>query len=183
MGRTEASTGAVLARPTGGRRRGWLPWLLALIALIVLAALLLALLSGDDDGDRKSGASRSQAATARLTVDDQSILPLPQSGLRPLVGKDTVGSGLVVQKIVGGDGFWVGESPQDRLYVEYGGGAGKTEGGFHPDRVGQRVDFDGPVRAAPADPAQTLNLAAGDAARVKAQGGYVNANSVAPASN
>lgn len=183
MGRTE-STGAVRMRPEGRGRPAWLWWLLALLGLLAIVLLLVALIGDDDtEGGKKATGSSQPAAGARLVSGDRELLPLPSRGLRPLVGDDTVGNGLVVRKIVGGDGFWVGTSAADQIYVEYGGGAGKTEGGFHPDRAGQRVDLDGPVRAAPADPARTLNLSASDAARVKSQGGYVNANRVAPASN
>jgi hypothetical protein len=182
MGRN--STGAVRARANERRRPAWLWWLLALLALIAVVLLLMALLGGDDEDSGKNATGSSQpVAGARLVSGDQKLLPLPSGGLRPVVGNDTVGNELIVRKVVGGDGFWVGTSAADQIYVEYGGGAGKTEGGFHPDRAGQRVDLDGPVRAAPADPAKTLNLSARDAARVKSEGGYINANRVAPASS
>ena len=181
MGRN--STGAVRAGAGERGRPAWLWWLLGLLALVAIVLLLIALIGGDDEDTGKAPTSSSQPASgARLVSGDQKLLPLPSGGLRPVVGNDTVGNGLTVRRIVGGDGFWVGTGAADQIYVEYGGGAGKTEGGFHPDRVGQRVDLDGPVRAAPADPAKTLNLSTRDAAQVKSEGGYINANRVAPAS-
>ncbi len=51
-----------------------------------------------------------------------------------------------------------------------------------PPRPGRAdvVDLTGPVRPAPQDPAQTLNLEAADAQVVEQQGGYVNADEVQP---
>jgi hypothetical protein len=43
------------------------------------------------------------------------------------------------------------------------------------------VDLEGPVRAAPSDPAGVLELKASDAAQVKDEGAYINANRVSPA--
>jgi hypothetical protein len=181
MGRTaNSSTGAV--RAGGARRRpAWLAWLLGLLALLILAAIIIALVGGGDDDKKKSSGSSSSAASAQLSAGGQPLLPLPTSGLRPLVGKDTVGNGLVVQSIVEGQGFWVGTSQKQRVYIEYGAAAGKTEAGYHPSKVGERVDLDGPVRPAPADPAKTLKLTGPDAALVKTEGAYINANKVSPA--
>jgi hypothetical protein len=175
------------AVPLGGERRrrpAWLAWLLGLLALAALVVLLITLLGGDDEdkGSASSSASRAQTQQAgTLTSGGQALLPLPDDGLSALVGQDTVGTGLTVQAIVEGQGFWVGTSQSDRLYVEYGGEVGKTESGFKPSAVGERVDLDGPVHAAPANPEETLKLSADDAAQVREQGAYINANKVSPA--
>jgi hypothetical protein len=177
--------GAVaLGERGGGRRRpAWLMWLLALLAIAVIAAILIALLSGGDDDKTsgKSGAS-AQSQPETLTSNGQSLLPLPAGGkLTGSVGQDTVGTSVVVQAVNSDRGFWIGTSAADRVYVEYGGAAGKTESGFKPSKIGQHVDLDGPVRAAPANPAKVLKLSAADAAQVKAEGAYINANKVSPA--
>jgi hypothetical protein len=154
-------------------------WLLALLAIAVIAAILIALLSSGDD--EKSGAS-AKAGAATLTSNGQPLLPLPASGkLTASVGQDTVGKSVVVQAVNPGRGFWIGTSATDRVYVEFGSAAGKAESGFKPSQVGQRVDLEGPVRAAPSDPAGVLKLKASDAAQVKAEGAYINANRVSSA--
>jgi hypothetical protein len=78
------------------------------------------------------------------------------------------------------EGFWVGSSAQDRVYVEWGGDVGADEATYRP-KVGEKVNLTGPVRPAPEDPAQTLNLKAADADLVRSQGGYINADDVTPA--
>ena len=177
---------SVGASAVGGgdrRRPAWLWPLLAVLALLLLIALIVALVGGGDDDDDKGNTSTGTgpAATQNLTAGGQALLPATNGAVSQQVGQDASGKGLVVQSVVEGEGFWVGPSVQDRLYIEYGGGAGKTEGGFHPDRAGQEVNLDGPVRTAPSDPADTLNLPSQDASMVKQQGAYINANSVQPA--
>ena len=176
------------ARDRGRKRRGLVPLLLALLALLAIAALLIALLAGDDDkGSANSGAAQSAqqpgaaaSGAGQLEAGGQALLPPPGGKLDRFVGQDTVGQDVTVQAIVKGQGFWVGTSRQDRIYVEYGGEVGKTEAGFRPDRTGQRVDLDGPVRPAPQNPAETLKLSAADAQQVASQGAYINANKVSP---
>jgi hypothetical protein len=180
MARNSASHESVGARAVGGRggrrRLGWLWGLLALLALLLLVGLLIALLGGDDDGGGDAG--KRGASTGALTVGGQ---PLTPDGIRGQVGQDASGRNVVVQQVIEGEGFFVGTSRQDSVYVEYGGAAGKAEDGYRPERAGERVTLDGPVRPAPADPAQTLKLPQAEAARVEQQGAYVNANSVRPA--
>lgn len=168
--------GAVRAGEGRTRRRpAWLLWLLGLLVLAAIIALLIALLSGGDDKKKAS------AAAGSLKSGSTALLPVSSGGLKPLAGKDVNGQSVVVQSVVKGEGFWVGTSKTDRVYVEYGGAAGKAEGGFHPDRAGQKVDLDGPVKPAPANPAKTLKLGGRDAQLVKSEGAFINANHVAQA--
>jgi hypothetical protein len=168
--RTAAAAAQAGARPVRGerpKRRGlWL--LLGLLALAaIIAILLIALIGGDDD---------SQSASAgTLKSGDRALLPVPRSGLRPLVGQTVTGDGVRVQSVVRHEGFWVGTSATDRVYVEYGGRVGENEANAFTPRVGQSVTLTGPVRPAPADPARTLKLGAADARLVSREGGFVNA--------
>ena len=59
------------------------------------------------------------------------------------------------------------------------GDVGTDEATYLP-KVGEKVNLTGPVRPAPEDPAQTLNLKAADADLVRSQGGYINAADVTP---
>ena len=173
---SSTSHGSVGARAVGGaahrRRPAWLLPLLALLALLLLIGLLIALLGGDDDN---GNAGNRQSNPAALTVGGQ---PLSPTGIKQQIGQDASGKNVVVQQVIADEGFTVGTSKQDAIYIEYGGAAGKTEGGYHPKQAGERVTLDGPVRPAPADPAETLRLPAAEAARVEQQGAYINANSV-----
>jgi hypothetical protein len=189
------STGA---RAIGGerhpkRRMGWLWWLLGLLALAAIAALLLGVFGGDDTDNAPSTASQNgqpagtgTAAAGALTAGGTNLLPVPDGGLSSAVGQDAQGRDVTVQSVVKGqedpdalEGFWVGSSAQDRVYVEWGGDVGADESDFQPN-VGDKVNLTGPVKAAPQDPEQTLNLSADDAQLVRSQGAYVNADDVNP---
>jgi hypothetical protein len=195
------STGARAVDDGGHRKRrlGWLWWLLGLLALAAIAALLLGVFGGDDDTDNApSTASQNgqpagtdaagTAAAGALTAGGTNLLPVPDGGLNGAVGQDAQGRDVTVQSVVKGqedpdalEGFWVGSSEQDRVYVEWGGDVGADEADYQP-KVGDKVNLTGPVRAAPQDPEQTLNLSTDDAQLVRSQGAYVNADEVTPAS-
>ncbi|HEX8102166.1 MAG TPA: hypothetical protein VF533_06130 [Solirubrobacteraceae bacterium] len=174
------SVGAVAAGGAGKRRLGWLWALLGLLALALIVAALLGAFSGDDD-------TSASAKKATLGTGSAQLLPVPSGGLGSLVGENANGQAVVVQSVVQNaenpdalEGFWVGTSKTDRVYVEYGGDVGTDEATFAP-KVGEKVNLSGPVRPAPESPERTLNLDAEDAALVKQQGGYVNADQVTAA--
>jgi hypothetical protein len=175
----------------------------------LLAALVLGLFDGDDDGGQTAGQGQSAAeqqgagsadegagagggATATdgggsLTVGGTSILPPPAGGLGDYVGQDAAGTSAVVQSVVRNaqdddtlEGFWVGRSEQDRVYVEWGGTVGSDEADYTPE-VGEKVDLTGPVRPAPEKPETALKLNPADAELVRTHGGFVNADEVSPA--
>ena len=161
-------------RDRGRRSRGVGRWLLPLLALLALAIVLIVLLSG---GDERKDEQAQQAQTAEeLRAGDRTV-GLRQGALKPLVGEEITGRGLRVQAVNPNEGFWVGTGKRDRFYVEYGRDVGGGEGAFG-GRVGERVDLAGPVRAAPQDPGELLRLTPPDAAQVKAEGAYVNADRV-----
>lgn len=178
MARNSSASHTVGARAVGGggarRRPAWLWPLLALLALLLIAALLISLLGGDDD-KKKGDSGNRQANAAALTVGGQ---PLTPAGIEQQVGQDASGKGVVVQQIIPNEGFFVGTSKKDSVYIEYGGAAGKSEGGYKPKQVGEKVNLDGPVRPAPEDPTKVLRLPAAEAAKVKQHGAYINANAV-----
>jgi hypothetical protein len=201
--RAAADSRSTGARAIGGerhrkRRMGWLWWLLGLLALAAIAALLLGAFDGDDEKAPATAGQNGQpgsteagggtAASGALAAGGTSLLPVPDGGLSGAVGQDAQGRDVIVQSVVKGqedpdarDGFWVGSSQQDRVYVEWGGDVGANEADYQP-KVGDKVNLTGPVHAAPQDPEQTLNLNGDDAQLVRSQGGYVNADEVTPAS-
>lgn len=180
------------ARAAGGagprrKRGGWLWWLLGLLALLLLGALLLGLFDGDDGSSSADRPAAEQTATpsagaadgaGSLTAGGTALLPVPGGGLADFEGRPAQGENVRVQSVVKDEGFWVGTSARDRVYVEYGGDVGANENQGIEPAVGDRVNLTGPVRPAPANPAQTLNLSTEDARMVSEQGGYVNADNV-----
>jgi hypothetical protein len=199
-------SGAVAPEPhRRGSRLGWLWALLALLAVALIAALALGLFDGDDDGGNTAGQGQGAAeqgagsaqeaagaggtatdAGGSMTVGGTSILPPPAGGLGDYVGQDATGKSVVVQSVVRNaeendtlEGFWVGSSQQDRVYVEWGGTVGSNEADYTP-KVGEQVNLTGPVRPAPANPETALKLNAADAELVATQGGFVNADEVSP---
>lgn len=154
---------------TGRRRPGWLIPLLALLGLLLLLGLLFALFNRDDDDNRAgntaanspavtgSGAATPDAgntaspgtgtgtgtgADGQLLAGGASILPL-QSGnadLSQYAGQDATSRGVSVQSVPADEGFWVGSSETDRVWVQLTGGA--SESGYQV-KVGDKIDFEG----------------------------------------
>jgi hypothetical protein len=200
MGRSRGgSTGAVRAGDDDGRKKkGGLWWLWALLALLLIGLLLFFFLRGGDDkkGEQAaSGTATTQAPASTptpvqatgasdsgtLVAADTSLLPAAETAdASSTVGKTATGTGVTVQEIVKGQGFWVGTSQTDRRYVELGGDVGQDEqpGSDLKLKVGDKVNLTGEVRPAPKDPAQTLNLDDIGAQTVKDQGVFVNADKV-----
>jgi hypothetical protein len=156
----------------GGLRR-LLPLLLGLLA-ILLAILLISLLSGGDDGGGASDAGRLNAGGAQL-------LPPPAGGLSDQVGTTATGKDVVVQSVNGNEGFFVGSSSNDRVYVEWGGDVGENEASQFQPKKGDKVNLTGPVQAADAEQLRKLKLSADDRELVQSQGAFVNADRVTQA--
>ena len=195
----------------GGRKKGggWLKWLLLGLLAAALLALVIGLVScGDDDeattgnvatqaegaaddaGDaageaaddagNAAGGAAAGAGAGTLTAEGEDILPTDVA-IDGRIDQQATGEAVTVQSVTE-SGFFVGTSAQDRRFVEWGGDVGEDENRdiFRP-KVGDKVNLRGPIKEAPQDPAQTLDLPEDDAALVSEQGAYVNANSVEPA--
>lgn len=199
------STGARAVGGGGGGKRRLLPLLLGLLALLAVGALLAAVLSGDDDeqsatqsgqtqqqqdggtAEGQSGGTAAAGDEGVLTASGDSVLPGDAARIGEAVGQTAEGKAVVVQSVMQNaedpqalEGFWVGSSKQDRVYVEWGGDVGADEATYQPE-VGQRVNLTGPVKAAPEKAARVLNLDAADARLLEQQGAYVNAEDVTQA--
>ncbi len=139
--------------------------------------------AADEAGEAAGGAAGGAAAAGAgsLTAEGQDILP----GSVPLaerIDQQATGEAVTVQSVTE-SGFFVGTSAADRRFVEWGGDVGDDEADqtYRP-KVGDKVNLRGPLKEAPENPAQTLDLAEDEAALVSEQGAYVNADSVEPAS-
>ena len=181
-----------------GKKAGWLKWLLLLLLLLVVAGILIALLTGGDDEETGSNATPSPAAQSQgagagaganaagtgengtLVAAQQSLLGAGGAAFAGAVGEQVTGRDIEVVSVVEDEGFFVGTSEQDRVYVEFGGDVGEDEtaADFRP-AVGDRVSLEGELRPAPEDPGRTLRLEAADAQVVEQQGAFVNATNVA----
>ncbi len=181
---SEATRGAQAPRSnqTGARRAGGthsggsrklLPLLLGLLAAIAVVLLLISLIGGDDSDGGTTGSN-----AGRLTANGVSLLPPPASGLSAQAGKTATGKNVVVQSVNGNEGFFVGSSAKERVYVEWGGDVGENEASRFRPQKDQRVNLTGPVQPAGARQLSKLKLSAADAELVRAQGAFVNADRV-----
>jgi len=158
----------------GGGLRKLLPLLLALLLAALLAILVISLIGGDDNSGGSSDAGRLSAGGAQL-------LPPPSGGLSKDVGRTATGKDVVVQSVNGNEGFFVGSSSTDRVYVEWGGDIGQNEASQFQPKKGDKVNLTGPVQAAGAEELRKLKLSADDRELVRSQGGFVNADRVSEA--
>jgi hypothetical protein len=169
--RPTRATGSRRVDRSGGRggMRKLLPLLLLLLLGALLAVALISMIGGDDD--RSSDAGQLSAGNAQL-------IPAPAGGLSSEVGKSASGKDVVVQSVNGNEGFFVGSSTKDRVYVEWGGDVGENEASRFQPKKGDRVNLTGPVQAAGAVQLRKLKLSGSDLELVRSQGGFVNADRV-----
>jgi hypothetical protein len=154
----------------GSGLRKLLPLLLGLLLAALLAILLISLIGGDDDG---GGSDAGQ-----LNAGGAQLLPPPAGGLSSEVGKTATGKDVVVQSVNGNEGFFVGSSTKDRVYVEWGGDVGENEASRFRPQEGQPVNLTGPLQPAGATELGKLKLSSADADLVRSQGAFVNADRV-----
>jgi hypothetical protein len=158
---------------SGSGLRRLLPLLLGLLLAILLAVLLISLIGGDDD--------KTSSDAGQLTAGSTKILPPPAGGLSAQVGETVTGKDVVVQSVNRSEGFFVGSSTKDRVYVEWGGKVGENEASQFQPQKGEKVNLTGPLQAAGAKRVTMLKLSAADAELVRSQGAFVNANRVTEA--
>jgi hypothetical protein len=157
---------------SGGRRK-LLPLLLGLLLAALLAILLISLIGGDDDG--------GDSDAGRLNAGGAQLLPPPAGGLSGQVGETVTGKDVVVQAVNGNEGFFVGSSTKDRVYVEWGGDVGENEASKFQPQEGDKVNLTGPLQAAGPEQLRKLKLSEADAQLVRSQGAFVNADRVSEA--
>jgi hypothetical protein len=170
MPRTDRSGARrVEGRSSGGLRK-LLPLLLGLLLAVLLAVLLISLIGGDDD--------KSSSDAGQLTAGNAQLLPPPAGGLSAQVGETATGKDALVQSVNGNEGFFVGSSTKDRVYVEWGGDIGENEASRFQPQQGDKVNLTGPLQAARPQQLRKLKLSEADAQLVRSQGAFVNADRV-----
>ncbi|WP_214402653.1 hypothetical protein [Pseudonocardia lacus] len=108
----------------------------------------------------------TDGAAGSLSAGGTALLPLsasagPDGALTALVGQDVTAQGVVVQSVPSDEGFWVGGSETDRVWVQLTVPAGESPYTVQP---GQRLDFTGPLTAHGADFAQRVGVDAAEGA-------------------
>jgi hypothetical protein len=132
----------------------------------VVAVVAVLVLGGSSSKKTPPGGS--------LKAGKQQLLPLSPSGkLGGSPGQKVVGKRLAVRSVVERKGFWVGGSHVDRVYVKYAGPPANN--------AAEQLDLAGTVKPAPGNVAKALKLSREDAAKVTAEGAYIDASKVTPA--
>lgn len=159
---------------SGGGLRKLVPVLLGLLLAALLAVLLISLIGGDDGDGGSTGSDAGQ-----LSAGNTQLLPPPANGLSGQAGQTATGKDVVVQSVNGNEGFFVGSSATERVYVEWGGDVGEDEASRFRPQKGERVDLTGPLQPAGPTALSKLKLSSTDAELVRSQGAFVNADRVA----
>ena len=137
--------------------------------------------AGAGAGAGGAGASGGAAGGGAGTLTAGGVNVMGDSGsLGQHLRERATGRDLRVLSVIPNGGFFVGTSDADRKYIEYGGKYGPDEKTGLPE-VGDRVNMVGKVNPAPADPVETLEVGPEDAAVIKQQGAFINADRVTPA--
>jgi RNA polymerase sigma factor (sigma-70 family) len=114
-------------------------------------------------------ASATPTGDRTLTSEGRAILPL--TGRPPLsryAGTAVQARGVRVQQVVADEGFWVGTSARDRVWVQL---TGTRESGFRVES-GQRATFTGRMVENTADFARRAGVTPGEGAGLLEQQGY-----------
>jgi hypothetical protein len=186
------------SRPAGARRVAGEParpkWLLPLvlgIALLLVLGFLLSRCSSDDDSDAAdmstapvtavvSAAPSTDAATAPAPVGAGQKGTVVAAGVDLLAaataanlkehdGQQTVGQTVRVRSVPADEGFWVGTSDTDRLWVQLTGTRGESD---YKVEEGDDVDFAGSVKPATASFAAEVGLTSAEGAGQLTEQGY-----------
>jgi hypothetical protein len=96
-----------------------------------------------------AGGGGAAAGAGALTAGDTALLPLagaagPSGELTALVGRPVAAQGVAVESVPSDEGFWIGTSPTDRVFVQLTVPPGESPFQVQP---GQLVAFTGTLAA------------------------------------
>ena len=141
---------------------------------------------GGSEGGAASAAPGASAAPdagaggGSLTADGQDLLAAASAGsLAGRAGQSVTGTA-TVESVVSDEGFWVGSSAEDRVFVFLTPEARQSQGesGFQVT-AGQTVQLEGALTALPESPEVAEGVTADEGAdQLTQQGAYVRADSV-----
>jgi RNA polymerase sigma factor (sigma-70 family) len=151
--------------------RGWLtdhpgPTTASTGAVVVAALVVAGILAANPGRQERPPPVPSDRT---LISEGQAVLPL--AGRPPLAryaGKDVQGRGIPVQMVAANEGFWVGTSEQERVWVQL---TGTHESPFKV-RAGQRVWFTGKMVANPPDFPKRAGVTTAEGASLLRQQGH-----------
>lgn len=169
--------------------------ILGLLALLAIGLILFFVLRGGDDDDASTTSTDSTSTTSATTAASdggetttpvgggagpagagtistsggEAVLPLPSGGLESFSGEDVSGSSVPVESVVSDEGFWVGESTADRVFVQL------DISGESPFQVeaGQAVTLEGVVTALESDAASVGVTDEEGSSQLTSQGQYI----------
>ena len=169
-----------------------------LIGVVVLIALLLLLTQcgGDDDDDTSgsattpavvqsatataaagptpsaSGAGQTGEAGTVMAGGEDLMLNLTAAGLKPYDGQEATGNAVEVQSVPADEGFWIGSSESDRLWIQLTDTGGESD---YKVKAGDQVGFTGTVTSAADGFAAKTGLTAAEGAdQLTQQGHYLS---------
>ena len=178
------------ATSTGAVRAGRPAWIWPLVFLLVLGIAGLGAVGIVRSTDDEQQAVRPAAGggTPGEAVDRPTRAAAVSAGgetvatggsLRDLVGETARIEGATVVQVDGSAGFFVGGGKGERTFVEWGPKGGDEASGM--PEVGDTVTVTGPIAEPPRQPGRTFGIPVASERVILDQGGYVNADRVAPA--
>ena len=135
--------------------------------------------SSSSSGSGTSGTGSGAGHGASLTADGQDLLAVAGSNLAARAGQSVTGTA-EVQSVVSDEGFWVGNSAQERVFVFLTPEARKSQGesGFTVT-AGQAVQLRGAMTALAQAPDAGEGATADEGrAQLEQQGAYIRADAV-----
>lgn len=127
--------------------------------------------TGGGSAAGSSGGAAGQPGT--VTSEGTAILPTPAGGLAAYTGKGAQARSVQVQSVVADEGFWIGSSETDRLFVFFAADNAGTESKVQVEE-GQTISFDGMVKPIPQDFTTAFEVDAAEGAdQLRQQGHYI----------
>jgi hypothetical protein len=127
--------------------------------------------TGGSTGGGAGGSGGGQPGT--ITSEGTAILPAPAGGLATYSGKGAQARSVPVESVVADEGFWVGTSETDRVFVFFAADNAGSESRVQVEE-GQTISFDGMVKPLPPDFATAFEVDAAEGVdQLEQQGQYI----------
>jgi hypothetical protein len=153
--------------------------LVIVLVLIVVAVVVFFLFRGGSNSTNEAGSatgSTTQGTGAVRVETGENLLDVVARGgaLSAFENRPETGDGVEVQSVVSDEGFWVGPSEQQRIFVVYVAGASPVD-----INAGSTVSFTGALQPLPIDFDQRFGLTTSEGSEpLRTQGYFVQATTV-----